>query len=51
MLHTMPSGRCDAFNKESRNGSLGCVNLPDEVLNYMPKYYSANDILYVLPVN
>ena len=31
MLHTMPSGRCDAFNKESRNGSFGCVNLPDEV--------------------
>lgn len=23
MLHTMPSGRCDAFNKGSRNGSLG----------------------------
>ena len=51
MLHTMPSGRCDAFNKGSRNGSLGCVNLPDEVLNYMAKNYSANDSLYVLPVN
>lgn len=51
MLHTMPSGRCDAFNKEFRNGSLGCVNLPDEVLNYMAKNYSANDSLYVLPVN
>lgn len=37
MLHTMPSGRCDAFNKGSRNGSFGCVNLPDEVLNYMAK--------------
>lgn len=35
MLHTMLSGRCDAFNKGSRNGSFGCVNLPDEVLNYM----------------
>lgn len=43
MLHTMPSGRCDAFNKGSRNGSFGCVNLPDEVLNYMAKNYSAND--------
>ena len=51
MLHTMPSGRCDAFNKGSRNGSFGCVNLPDEVLNYMAKNYSANDSLYVLPVN
>lgn len=37
MLHTMPSGRCDAFNKGSRNGSFGCVNLPDEVLNYRAK--------------
>lgn len=51
MLHTMPSGRCDAFNKGPRNGSFGCVNLPDEVLNYMAKNYSANDNLYVLPVN
>lgn len=38
MLHTMPSGRCDAFNKGSRNGSLGCVNLPDEVLNYIREF-------------
>lgn len=45
MLHTMLSGRCDAFNKGSRNGSLGGVNLPDEVLNYMAKNYSANDSL------
>ena len=51
MLHTMPSGRCDAFNKGSRNGSFGCVNLPEEALNYMAKNYSANDSLYVLPVN
>ena len=51
MLHTMPSGRCDAFNKGSRNASFGCVNLPDEALNYIAKNYSANDSLYVLPIN
>ena len=50
MMHIMPDTRIKDFNKGVYNKSYGCINLPEEVLNYMSKNHAVSDSLYVLPV-
>ena len=50
MMHIMPNVRMKDFNKGVCNKSYGCINLPEEVLNYMNKNHAVSDSLYVLPV-
>lgn len=50
MMHIMPNSRIKDFNKGVYNKSYGCINLPEEVLNYMNKNHAVSDSLYVLPV-
>lgn len=50
MMHIMPNSRIKDFNKGVCNKSYGCINLPEEVLNYMNKNHAVSDSLYVLPV-
>ena len=50
MMHIMPDTRIKDFNKGVCNKSYGCINLPEEVLNYMSKNHAVSDSLYVLPV-
>lgn len=50
MMHKMPNSRIKDFNKGIYNKSYGCINLPEEVLNYMNKNHAVSDSLYVLPV-
>lgn len=50
MMHIMPNSRIKDFNKGVCNKSYGCINLPEEVLNYMTKNHAVSDSLYILPV-
>ena len=44
------SGICSELTTFAVESPTGCINLPEEVLNYMNKNHAASDSLYVLPV-
>lgn len=50
MLHKMPEMRVNDYNNGIYHKSYGCINLPNETLNYMVKNNASGDSLYVLPV-
>ena len=41
---------CSELTTFAVESPTGCINLPEEVLNYMNKNHAASDSLYVLPV-
>ena len=41
---------CSELTTFAVESPTGCINIPEEVLNYMNKNHAASDSLYVLPV-
>lgn len=50
VAHIMPKSRQSSFNNGRLYGSYGCINLPQETLDYMIRNNAVFDSLYVLPV-